>query len=143
LLAYVQPPEDPTPAETAATAVASIAIPADANGHYRADAVIDGRTIPVFIDTGATTVALSVDAARRLGIQPAPADFTATVETANGAVRAAPVVLRSVRLGNVAVRDVSAVVLEGKGLELNLLGMSFLNRLTKFEAGSGRLLLVQ
>jgi aspartyl protease family protein len=143
LLAYLDPQENPAPGGAAATAVASIAIPADANGHYRANAVIEGRTIPVFIDTGATTVALSVAAARRLGIQPAPAAFTATVETANGTVRAAPVTLSSIRLGNVIVRDVSAVVLEGGGLELNLLGMSFLNRLTKFEAGGGQLVLVQ
>jgi aspartyl protease family protein len=145
LLAYLQPQEVAvaTAESDGPQRQTSIAIPADESGHFRTDAQIDGRTIPVVIDTGATTVALSPETAHRLGLQLTPADFTATVRTASGTVRAAPVELHSVRVGNVTVRDVSAVVIEGDTLELNLLGMSFLNRLTRFEAGGGQLVLVQ
>jgi aspartyl protease family protein len=145
LLAYVEPQEqaasaEPEPASAAST---SFEIPAGSDGHFRADAVIDGHTVPVVIDTGTTTIALSAATARALNLHLAPADFTENVETANGTVRAARVPLRSVSIGNVVVHDVMAIVLEGNVLEQNLLGMSFLNRLTKFEAAGGRLVLVQ
>jgi aspartyl protease family protein len=116
---------------------------ANSTGHYLADAVIDGHTVSVVVDTGATTVALTSATAHDLGIDPRDRDFTAQVRTANGTVRAARVTLGVVSIGNVTVRDVPAVVVEGDALELNLLGMSFLNRLTKFEAGDGQLVLVQ
>jgi aspartyl protease family protein len=147
LMSYVQPdqatPVAPSAAATAPAGAASIAIPAGSDGHFRADAVIDGHTVPVVIDTGTTTIALSAATARALGLRFTAADYTESVETANGTVRAARATLRAVSIGNVTVRDVMAVVLEGDVLEQNLLGMSFLNRLTKFEAGGGQLVLVQ
>ncbi|HVY19647.1 MAG TPA: TIGR02281 family clan AA aspartic protease [Bauldia sp.] len=116
---------------------------ANNTGHYTADAIIDGHTVPVVVDTGATTVAITSATARELGINPGERDFNAEVRTANGLVHAARVTLGVVSIGNVTVRDVPAIVVEGDALELNLLGMSFLNRLTKFEAGDGQLVLVQ
>jgi aspartyl protease family protein len=118
-------------------------IAADAGGHYATDAIINGRTVAAVIDTGATTVVLSQATARRLGFHLVAADYTASIRTANGIIRAAPVSLGSISLGNVAVHDVAAVVVEGESLELNLIGMSFLNRLARFEAGDGQLVLVQ
>jgi aspartyl protease family protein len=145
ILAYVTPQESSAGASTTSPTGqgTSIAIAASDDGHFRTEAVIDGHTVAIVIDTGATTVALSGKTARALGFHLAPADYTASVATANGTVRAAPVSLDTVRIGDVAVRDVMAVVLEGDGLELNLLGMSFLNRLTKVEAAGGQLVLVQ
>ncbi len=111
-----------------------VAIGADDRGHFITVAAINGRTIEVVIDTGATTVALTQGTARRLGIALAAADYTVRIDTANGVVRAAPVVVAAISVGNVTIHDVAAVVVEGDTLELNLLGMSFLSRLTKFEA---------
>ena len=120
-----------------------VSIEADASGHYVVDARINGRAVPVMIDTGATTVAITAGTARNLGIVPARSAFTQPVATANGVVDAAPVTLRDVRIGSIVVRDVEALVIPGEGLGTSLLGMSFLGRLQKFESSGGRLLLLQ
>lgn len=120
-----------------------VSIEADANGHYVVDARINGRVVPAMVDTGATTVAITSDTARKLGIVPARSAFTQPVATANGVVDAAPVTLRDVRIGSIVVREVEALVIPGEGLGTNLLGMSFLGRLQKFESSRGRLILVQ
>lgn len=104
-----------------------------ADGHFWAEARIDGRAVRVMIDTGATVVALTLDDARRLGVTPNEADFTATVRTASGPVPAAPVRLKTVAVGGAEVRDVEALVLHD-GLPHSLLGMSYLGRLSAFEA---------
>ena len=104
-----------------------------ADGHFWAEARIDGRAVRVMIDTGATVVALTLDDARRLGVTPNEADFTATVKTASGPVPAAPVLLKTVAVGGAEVRGVEALVLHD-GLPHSLLGMSYLGRLSAFEA---------
>ncbi len=104
-----------------------------ADGHYWADARIDGRAVRVMIDTGARVVALTLDDAARLGVVPNEADFTRTVRTASGPVPAAPVRLKAVSVGRAEVRGVDALVLQD-GLPHSLLGMSYLGRLSAFEA---------
>lgn len=120
-----------------------VALAANAEGHFVAEAVIDGRTVPVMVDTGATTVALTDKTARRLGIYPAAAAYNERLATANGVIMAARVTLDEVRLGNVALRDVTAVIVPGNALPVDLLGMSFLGRLSKFEIAAGELVLSQ
>lgn len=104
-----------------------------ADGHYWAQAQIDGRAIPVMIDTGASVVVLTPEDARRLGYQLKTADFAATVVTASGPVKAARVHLPSVTVAGARVDAVQALVVE-KGLPHSLLGMSYLGRLSAFEA---------
>jgi aspartyl protease family protein len=116
---------------------------ADGQGHFVVDATINGRPIEAMVDTGATIVALTAGTARRLGINPARSEFTMPIATANGVVAAAPVRLAEVRVGGIKVRDVAAVVVPDDGLPVNLLGMSFLCRLSKFELAGSRLLLVE
>jgi len=103
------------------------------DGHYWADAVIEGRAVRVMVDTGASVVALTRADARRLGLQLDAADFTGAVTTASGKVRAAPVSLRAVAVGSARVENVEALVLES-GLPHSLLGMSYLGRLSTFTA---------
>jgi aspartyl protease family protein len=81
--------------------------------------------------------------AARLGIHPAQRDFTVEVRTANGSVRAAPARLDKVEVGDLIVRDVAAVILPDGALSDNLLGLSFLSRLRRFEYSDGRLVLEQ
>ncbi len=120
-----------------------VALRADRLGHFQADATVNGRAVPVIVDTGATTVALTEDSARRLGIALQRSDYTLPISTANGVIPAAPVMLSEVRIGGVSVRNVQAVVVSGDALPVNLLGMTFLSRLTKFEIGGGQLVLTQ
>jgi aspartyl protease family protein len=93
------------------------------------------------VDTGATTVALRYEDARTLGLVSPGDKFDARVRTANGEGRGRRVQLRSVTFGTITIRDVDALVLEQGALGTNLLGMSFLRRLSRFEVQRGVLVL--
>jgi aspartyl protease family protein len=119
----------------------SVVIGRDSRGHFQADARIEGQHIEFMIDTGASVIALTETDAIRIGVRPAPGDYRATVTTANGRVKAAPVRLASVDVGGLVVRDVEAMVLPDGALSENLLGMSFLSRLKRFELANGQMVL--
>jgi aspartyl protease family protein len=118
-----------------------VEIEAESNGHFNAEADINGRPVDVMIDTGATMVALSYEDAERAGIYLSDGDFTRAVSTANGVARVAPVTLARVSIGDITVRNVPAAVAERGRLKTSLLGMSFLSRLSRFDMRSGRLTL--
>lgn len=122
----------PVPVATPATGAPAQVLKA-ADGHYWADALIEGRAVRVMVDTGASVVALTRDDAARLGLRLEPADFSATVVTASGPVRAAAVELQAVAVAGARVDRVEALVVEA-GLPHSLLGMSYLGRLSSFSA---------
>ena len=119
----------------------AVEIPATRSGHFFTEVEIDGRPITIMVDTGATMVALSYEDAEHAGIYLNPGDFTHSVSTANGRARVAPVMLHSVSIGDITVRDVRAVVSEPGRLRTSLLGMSFLGRLSRFDMRPGLLVL--
>jgi len=104
-----------------------------ADGHYWAQADVDGRAVKVLVDTGASFVALTREDAARLGLRLKPEDFTREVQTASGVAKAAPVTLDRVAVAGASVENVEALVVEA-GLTHSLLGMSYLGRLSRFEA---------
>ena len=116
---------------------------ADRRGHYTADFRLNGRPIAALVDTGATLVAINASTARRIGITLHPDDFRYKVETANGPTKAASAMIDNLQIGRIVVDNVQAVVLQDKALSGTLIGMSFLNRLGKFEVKNGTLLMVQ
>jgi aspartyl protease family protein len=119
-------------------------IPADSGGQFSVDAEINGARIPkMLVDTGATLVALSYEDASAAGVFPAPADFKYQVNTANGVAHVARIKLIDVRIGNLVVHDVDAVVGERGALSGSLLGMTFLSKLSRFSVESGGLVLRQ
>lgn len=124
-----------------ATSSGTVELKARDNGHYVTRADLNGRPVDVMVDTGATLVALTYDDARRAGVYLKDADFTLGVATANGTARVAPVTLDRVSIGNLTVRQVSAVVAEPGKLPVTLLGMSFLSRLQRVDMRGGTLLL--
>lgn len=136
--AVATPATAPAPASDADAGDAAIAKSPD--GHYWADADVDGHQIHFLVDTGATAVALTADDARNLGLVPENLTYSYTVMTANGPARAAAVKLNVVSVGGAQVDDVDAFVID-KGLQTSLLGMSYLGRLTKFEATQSELVL--
>jgi aspartyl protease family protein len=113
----------------------------DHRGHFQVEASINGRRIDMMVDTGASVIALTRRDAQRIGVNPAPRDFTAEVRTANGTVRAAPARLDAVEISGIIVRDVTALVIPDEALGENLLGLSFLSRLRRYEYSDGRLVL--
>jgi len=111
-----------------------------ADGHYWAQAAVNGKAVRFLVDTGATAVSLTADDARRLGLNPADLDYRYEVITADGRTRAAAVKLASVSISGARVDNVDALVIE-KGLTASLLGMSYLGRLRSFEATRTALIL--
>jgi aspartyl protease family protein len=121
----------------------SISIPRDARGHFQTDARIDGQRIDFMVDTGASVVALNERSAARFGLRPSRGDYNATVTTANGTIKAARARIAVMDVGGLIVRDVDAMVLPDEALSENLLGLSFLSKLKRFEYANGRMVLEQ
>jgi clan AA aspartic protease (TIGR02281 family) len=122
---------------TEADANVSTELKADNRGHFVTDAEIDGTTVKVMVDTGASAVALSYEDADDAGLRPRTLDFNIPVGTANGVVNAARVSLRRVEVDGVEVRDVDGLVLPEGAMRGTLLGMSFLSRLRSFKVEDG------
>lgn len=113
----------------------------DQRGHVETHADIDGREMPVLVDTGASAVILRESDARRAGYSFQNADFSVPVNTANGQTHFAPITLREIELGSIRVRNVQALVGRDDELGVNLLGMSFLSRLDSFRFEGRELIL--
>jgi aspartyl protease family protein len=133
------------PGETVgqAAALRSLSIARDARGHFLTEARIDGQRIGFMVDTGASVVALNESSAARFGLRPSHGDFNATVSTANGTIKGARTRLARVEIGGLVVRDVDAMVLPDAALSENLLGLSFLSKLKRFEYANGQMVLEQ
>ena len=121
----------------------TVTIPRDKRGHFQVNARVDGRQVDFMVDTGASVIALTATSAARLGIRPNARDFTAQVKTANGMARAARTELNRVEIDGVVVRNVAALVMPDEALSENLLGLSFLSKLRRFEYANGKLVLEQ
>ncbi len=99
------------------------------NGHFEANVAVNGTSVQMLVDTGASTIALSYADAKNLGLDPASLAFTQRLMTANGEARGAPVTLSQVAIGPITRTDVRATVAEDGKLDQSLLGMSFLSTL--------------
>ena len=118
-------------------------IPAGRSGHFVTTADINFTDVIAVIDTGASAVALSWEDAENIGLDPGFLDFVRPVNTANGVVQAAPVMLKRVAIGGVTVNDVEAWVLPKGAMRGTLIGMSFLSRLSGYRVEGGKLVLEQ
>ncbi|QDM18870.1 TIGR02281 family clan AA aspartic protease [Tardiphaga sp. vice352] len=121
----------------------SLSLSSDPRGHFQAEGRIEGQRIGFMVDTGASVIALNEKSAARFGLRPSRADYNANVTTANGTIKAARTRLAMVEIGGLVVRDVEAMVLPDEALSENLLGLSFLSRLKRFEYANGRMVLEQ
>ena len=138
--AVVQPsyePREPT------SSGRSLMLESDRQGHFRVEARVEGRFIDFMVDTGASLVVLRESSAAQAGIRPQPRDYTAVAVTANGKIKAAPAKIERIEVGGITVYDVPAMVLPDEALARNLLGVSFLSRLKRYEFANGRLVLEQ
>jgi aspartyl protease family protein len=112
------------------------------NGNFTLTAQINnGAQISMILDTGASSVVLTQEAAKAAGLSIEALAYTVTVETANGRTRAAAVTLDSVAVGGIVERAVPALIAQPGQLRTNLLGMSFLNRLESWEVRGDRVVL--
>ncbi len=104
-----------------------------ADGHFWADAEVNGKPVRFLVDTGATAVALTPEDAQRLGIDTTKLKGGYNVTTVGGSARASAVTLASISINGARLENVQAMVVSD-GLDVSLLGMSYLGRLTRFEA---------
>ncbi len=101
-------------------------IPLNRASQYITTAEINGRRVKVLVDTGASTIAMSSEQARQIGLRYATDGATVTVATASGMAPAHAVVLNTVNVGGITASRVSAMVIQGNYPSVMLLGMSYL-----------------
>lgn len=106
---------------------ASVTLPRAQDGHYYAELAINGKTLTFMADTGASTVVLSPNDARKIGIDPAKLAFMGEALTANGMVRTARVSLPNVTFGPFHEEALPASVNQAP-MDVSLLGMEYLGR---------------
>lgn len=111
------------------------------DGHFRAQTQVNGATMTMLIDTGASVVLLTYEDAAAAGLAPETLAFTQPVTTANGRAQVAPVTLAQLNVGVVTLSGVRAAVAEEGKLRTSLLGMSFLGRLQETSFRGDKLLL--
>jgi aspartyl protease family protein len=119
-----------------------VVLSANDYGHFHALAQIKGQQVEFMTDTGATYVALSYETAQKLGLAQ-NLRFNGRSTTANGVARVASIVLDAIRVGDITVKDVQAVIAEPGRMSQNLLGMSFIKQLSGFELNGARLTLIE
>lgn len=103
------------------------------DGHYWARALVNRKaSIEFMVDTGASVVALTYDDAKKMGLKPDTLDYRWSVRTAGGETMAASVLIESIKINQIHIRDVEAMVLRSD-MEQSLLGMSFLRELYSYE----------
>jgi aspartyl protease family protein len=111
-----------------------VTMTADAQGHFFTTGSVNGATVRFMVDTGATMISLSASDARRIGLDPSRGEKGLT-NTANGQAVVTKVKLDTVRVGDVTVNNVDALIHQTE-MPFALLGMSFLNRMEMQRDGS-------
>jgi aspartyl protease family protein len=129
-----------TPTVASVSSSHTTAIPKSRDGHFWANASVNDKAVRFLVDTGATQVVLTPADAQRLGFTANGLVYDRKVITANGPSYAATVTLKSIGVGTSTVRNVEALVVQD-GLTTSLLGMSYLGRLSRFEATPSSLIL--
>ncbi len=113
-----------------------VRISRDADGSYTTVGSINGRTVTMMVDTGASSVAMGEAEAKRLGIRYWLKGEKGMVRTASGVSRSYNVILDKVQVGSIVLRQVEGTVVVGEGPSEVLLGMSFLSRTEIQHAGN-------
>lgn len=130
------------PAAARSTGDNEITVRAGPNGHFYLRAEVNGQTVRMLVDTGATYVSLSRADAERIGIKMDQLKFDRVVNTANGQVRAAPVTIPHMRIGTATLEKVRAHVSSAKNEgDISLFGLSGLRQFRSYEVKDGALIL--
>jgi aspartyl protease family protein len=119
----------------------SVVITRAGDGHFAIRTTVDGVSVPMLVDTGASFVTLSYQDARRVGIDPDGLDYVVPIRTASGTMTAAGIVLDSLAVGPIAQQNVKALVAPRGTLDQSLLGMTFLDSLKGYAISGDRLIL--
>ena len=119
----------------------AVQVPRGSNGEFAVQAKINGIAAPMVVDTGATSVVLTYETAKAVGLPLELLEYNIDVQTAGGHTKAARLWLDRMAVGKLVERSVSALVVPQGQMKTNLLGMSFLDRLESFEVRADQLML--
>lgn len=125
----------------AATRGRTVEIARGGGGGFSVATQVNGARVAMVLDTGASAVVLTQEAAKAAGLPLEVLNYSVSVDTANGRARAAPVTLDRLSVGGITERSVPALIAQPGHLRTNLLGMSFLNRLESWEVRGDRLMM--
>ena len=129
------------PGRVAVTDDGEVVVARRANGSFTLAGRVNERDARFLFDTGASTVVLTAESAAAAGLKPESLNYSVPVATANGRTLTAPVILDAISIGPIVERKVPALVARPGVLPENLLGMTFLERLTSYEVRGNRLIL--
>ena len=118
-----------------------VQIPRGPNGEFDIHARINGIATPMVSDTGATSVVLTYETAKAVGLPLELLEYDVDLETAGGHTKAARLTLDRLAIGHLVERSVPALVVQHGQMKTNLLGMSFLDRLESWEVRADHLML--
>ncbi|VAW13955.1 hypothetical protein MNBD_ALPHA09-64 [hydrothermal vent metagenome] len=118
-----------------------IAVTAGQGGQFDVEALVNGTSVRLLADTGATLVVLTHDDALRVGIDTGALRYNIPVQTANGVAKNALLHLEEISVGSITIPNIRALIAKPGQLETSLLGMSFLTRLTSFQISGDQLVL--
>ena len=121
--------------------VHAMQIPRGSNGGFAVQARINGIAASMVVDTGATSVVLTYETAKAVGLPLELLEYNVDVQTASGQTKAARLWLDRMAIGKLVERSVPALVVPRGQMKTNLLGMSFLDRLDSFEVRADHLML--
>ena len=124
-----------------ATKGRTVEIARGAGGGFSVGAHVNGARVAMVLDTGASAVVLTQEAAKAAGLPLEVLNYSVNVDTANGRTRAAPVTLDRLSIGGIIERSVPALIAQPGQLRTSLLGMTFLNRLESWEVRGDKLLM--
>jgi aspartyl protease family protein len=129
------------PGRAASRGVRTVEIVRGRSGDFQVATQVNGARANMVLDTGASAVVLTQEAAKAAGLPLEVLSYNVSVETANGRTRAAAVTLDRLAVGNIIERSVPALIAQPGQLRTNLLGMSFLNRLESWEVRGDKLIM--
>ena len=112
------------------------------SGEFAIAGRVNSARVTFLFDTGASSVVLTAEDAKRAGVETSRLVFDIPVATANGAAMAAEVRLEQIAVGPIVMRNVPALVARRGALDESLLGMSFLERLKSYTVERDRLVMV-
>lgn len=129
------------PGRTTVSSPGEVSVSRGASGGFVVSGEANGQPMRFIFDTGADVVVLTAENAARIGFTPETLRYVVQVRTANGTTMAAPVTIETLAVGDIAARRVRALVARPGLLSENLLGMTFLDRLSSYEVRNDRLIL--
>jgi aspartyl protease family protein len=117
-------------------------IPMSSDGHFWANATVNGSEVRFLIDTGASLTGLSQDAAAAAGIEPDPGQMPLTLTTANGTIQATVGRAGELTFGSITARNLAVAVPRDLDDDTNVIGMNLLSQLESWRVEGDRLILV-